>query len=158
MKQVTKCLILSERSYCVFVPQGFVIKCFLIFIINEVKNFAANIFFKLVSQSCTRSRASLDSHVLGSMQKGWRSYIEEFRGSEAIKGFCCKFIYGDCKVQGQMFCTRSKASLYYSELLFGKVSFHVFSCETSLFHWLSQVIISCLIYFSTVHDIDVSLF
>ena len=27
-------------------------------------------------------------------QKGWRSYIEEFRGSEAAEGFCCEFIYG----------------------------------------------------------------
>ena len=26
-------------------------------------------------------------------QKGWRSYIEEFRGSEAVEGFCSKFIY-----------------------------------------------------------------
>ena len=34
------------------------------------------------------------SHVLGSMQKGWRSNIEEFRGSEAVEGFCCEFIYG----------------------------------------------------------------
>ena len=25
--------------------------------------------------------------------KGWRSYIEEFRGSEAVEGFCCKFIF-----------------------------------------------------------------
>ena len=24
-------------------------------------------------------------------QKGWRSYIEEFRGFEAVKGFYCKF-------------------------------------------------------------------
>ena len=49
------------------------------------------------------------SHVLGFVQrslvtywdpciKGWRSYIEEFRDSEAIEGFCCKFIYGDYKV------------------------------------------------------------
>ena len=39
------------------------------------------------------------SHVLGSMQqKGWRSYIEEFRDSEAVEGFCCKFIYRDCRV------------------------------------------------------------
>ena len=39
------------------------------------------------------------SHVLGSVQqKGWRSYIEEFRGSEAIEDFCCKFIYEDCRV------------------------------------------------------------
>ena len=39
------------------------------------------------------------SYILGSVQqKGWRSYIEEFRGSEAVEGFYCKFIYGDCKV------------------------------------------------------------
>ena len=59
-----------------------------------MKNFAANIFSKLVCESHTGSRASLVSHVLGSTQKGWRSYIEEFRGSEAVKGFCCEFIYG----------------------------------------------------------------
>ena len=28
--------------------KGFVTKCFLIFIVDEVKNFVANIFFKLV--------------------------------------------------------------------------------------------------------------
>ena len=37
--------------------------------------------------SCTGSRASLVSHVLGSVQKGWRLYIEEFRGSKAVEGF-----------------------------------------------------------------------
>ena len=126
MQKVTKCLIFSKRSYDVFVLQGFVTKCFLIFIVNEVKNFVANIFFKLVCQSRTRSHASLVSHVLGSIQKGWRSYIKEFRGSKAVEDFCCKFIYGDCRVQRQRFCTRSKTSLYYSELLFGKVSPQVF--------------------------------
>ena len=30
--------------------------------------------------------------------KGWRSYIEEFRGSKIVEGFCCKFIYEDCRV------------------------------------------------------------
>ena len=39
------------------------------------------------------------SHVLGFVQqKEWRSYIEEFRGSEAVESFCYKFIYGDCRV------------------------------------------------------------
>ena len=39
------------------------------------------------------------SHVLRSVQKkGWHSYIEEFRGSEVVEGFCCKFIYGDCRI------------------------------------------------------------
>ena len=65
------------------------------------------------------------SHT-GIRAKGWHLYIEEFRGSEEVEGFYCKFIYGDCKVQGQMFCTRSKTSLYYSELLFRKVSPNVF--------------------------------
>ena len=37
-----RCLILSERSYCVFGPQDFVTKCLLIFILDEVKKFAAN--------------------------------------------------------------------------------------------------------------------
>ena len=49
MQKVTECLILFEGSYCIFVPQGFVTKCFLIFIVDEVKNFAANNLFKLVS-------------------------------------------------------------------------------------------------------------
>ena len=52
-----RCLILSERSYCVFAPQSFVTKCFLIFIVDEVKNFAANIFFQLVIKSRTGIRA-----------------------------------------------------------------------------------------------------
>ena len=101
MKKVTDALFSPKRSYYLFVPQGFVTKYFLIFIVDEVKNFAANIFFKLVCQSRTWSCASLVSHVLGSVQqKGWCSYIEEFRGSEAVEGFYCKFIYGDCRVQG----------------------------------------------------------
>ena len=37
-----RCLVLSKRSYCVFAPQGFETKCFLIFIVDKVKNFAAN--------------------------------------------------------------------------------------------------------------------
>ena len=137
MQKVTKCLIFSKRSYDVFVLQGFVTKCFLIFIVNEVKNFVANIFFKLVCQSRTRSRASLVNHVLGSEQKKWRSYIKEFRSSETVEGFCCKFIYRDCGVQGQRFCTRSETSLYYSGLPFRKVFPQVFYCETSLFHQFS---------------------
>ena len=51
----------------------------------------------------------------------------------------------------------SKTSLYYSGLLFGKVFPQVFYCETSFFHWFSQVIISCLIYFFPLHDFDMIL-
>ena len=39
----------------------------------------------------------------------------------------------------------------------GKFSPMFFYCETSLFHWFSWVIISCLIYYSPVHDIDMIL-
>ena len=35
MQKLTECLILSERSYCVFAPQGFITKCFLILLISE---------------------------------------------------------------------------------------------------------------------------
>ena len=74
------------------------------------------------------------SHILGFMhQKGWCSYIEEFRGSEAVEGFCCKFIYGNCRVYGQKFCTRSETSLFYSGLFFGKVSSQVFTVKLVCF-------------------------
>ena len=82
MQKVTKCLIFSKRSYDVFVLQGFVAKCFLIFIVNEVKNFVANIFFKLVCQSRTRRRAYLVSHVLGSCKKGG---IHILKSSKVLK-------------------------------------------------------------------------
>ena len=83
MQKVTESLILSERSYCIFAPQGFVTKCFLIFIVNELKNFATNnIFFKLVSQSRTESCASLVCHVLGSVQKGG---VHILKSSEVLK-------------------------------------------------------------------------
>ena len=85
MQNVTDALFSLKEATASFVPQSFVTKCFLIFIVDEVKNFAANIFFKLVCQSRTGSGASLVSHVLGSMQqKGWHSYIKKFRDSEAV--------------------------------------------------------------------------
>ena len=117
MQKVTNALFSLKEATASFAPQSFATKYFLIFIVDEVKNFAANIIFKLVCQSRTRSRTSLVSHVLGFMQKGWRLYIEEFRDFEVVEGFYCQFIYGDYRVQGQRFCTRSETSLYYSELL-----------------------------------------
>ena len=74
-----------------------------------------------MSESRTRIRAKELVTYWDSCIKGWRSYIEEFRGFEAVEGFCCKFIYRDCRVLGQKFCTRSETSFYYSGLLFGKV-------------------------------------
>ena len=151
-----RCLIFSKRSYCVFAPQGFVTKCFLIFIVDEVKNFATNIFFKLVCQSHTGSCASLVSHVLGSVKKRLHSYIEEFRGSEVVKGFCCKFIYENCRVQGQRFCTRSETSLYYSGLFFGNISPQVFTMKLVCFIGFPESSYLVLFIFP-LHDFDMIL-
>ena len=46
-----------------FAPQGFVTKCFLIFIVDEMKNFAANIFFQLVIKSHTGIHAIGESRI-----------------------------------------------------------------------------------------------
>ena len=100
MQKVTNALFSLKEATVSFVPQGFVTKCFLIFIVDEVKNFAANNLLQLgelvtywelriIGQSYTRIRA-----------KRWRSYIEVFRGSEVVEGFYCKFIYEDCRVYG----------------------------------------------------------
>ena len=73
MQKVTDALFSLKEATPSFMPQSFVTKCFLIFIVDEVKNFVVNIFFKLVCQLCIESHASLVSHVLGSVQKGWYS-------------------------------------------------------------------------------------
>ena len=52
------------RSYYFFTPGVLWPRSFLIFIVDELKNFAANIFLKLVCLSHTEIRASLISHVL----------------------------------------------------------------------------------------------
>ena len=148
MQKVTDALFSLKEVTASFALQSFVTKCLLIIIDDEVKNFAVNIFFKLVLKLRTGICVTSQSCIGICASKWWRSYIEEFRGSEAVEGFCYKFIYGDCRVQGQKFCTGSKTSFYYSGLLFGKVSLLVFYCETSSFHWFSWIIISCFIYFS----------
>ena len=158
MQKVTDALLSLKETTASFVPQGFVTKCLLIFIVDEVKNFATNNLLQVgvlvtYQELCIIGQSHIGIHV-----KGWHSYIEEFRGSDAVEGFCCKFIYGDCRVQGQMFYTRFESSLYYSGLFFGKVSLRFFFyCETSLFHWFSWVIIFCLIYFSAAFIIDMIL-
>ena len=119
MQKVTECLILSERSYCIFAPQGFVTKCFLIFIVEELCSQHLSQVGVLVTywEPCINwlvmywNLCIINQSCTGFVQKKQCSYIEEFKGSEAVKGFCCKFIYGDCRVQGQKFCTRSETSL-----------------------------------------------
>ena len=53
MQKVSDALFSLKEGTASFALQGFVTKCFLIFIIDEVKNFAANIFFQLVVKSRT---------------------------------------------------------------------------------------------------------
>ena len=67
MQRVTDALFSLKEATASFMPQGFMTKCFLIFIVDEVKNFVVNIFFKLVCQLRIESHASLVSHVLGSV-------------------------------------------------------------------------------------------
>ena len=55
----TKRFIFSKTSLCICTPHGFVTKCFLIFIVDEVKNFAANNIVQVAGVS----------HVLGSVQR-----------------------------------------------------------------------------------------
>ena len=42
MQKVTEALFFLKEATASFAPQGFVTKCFLIFIVDEVMNFAAN--------------------------------------------------------------------------------------------------------------------
>ena len=82
MQNVTDALFSLKEAIASFAPQDFVIKYFLIFIIDEVKNFATNNIFKLLELARTKSRASLVRHVLGSVQKG-DIYI--LKSSEVLK-------------------------------------------------------------------------
>ena len=157
MQKVTECLILSRRSYCVFTPQGFVIKCFLIFIDDEVKNYVANIFFKLVSQSCTGSRASLVCHVLEFMQKGGVHILKSSEVLKRQKVSTVSLSTGIVKSRDKGFVPDLKLLCIIVDCFSGRFPPRFFYYETSLFHWFSQVIISCLIYYSIVHDIDMIL-
>ena len=137
MQKVTNTLFFLKEAIASFAHQGFVTKCFLIFIVDEVKNFTANNLLQ-VDVLVTY----WEPFIIGQSRtvihtKGWRSYIKEFRGSKAVEGFCCKFIFEDYRVQRQRFCIKSETSLYYSGLLFWKVSPPGFLLETSLFHWFS---------------------
>ena len=118
MQKVTQCLILPTRSYCVVCALGFCNQV----LFDEVKNFTTNNIFKL-----------LQLITYQDLCKMWHFYIEGFRGSEALEGFYCKFIYENCRVQGQKFCTRSETSLYYSELLLGRFPLRFFTVELICF-------------------------
>ena len=50
MQKVIDALFSLKEVTASFAPQGFVTKCFLIFIVDEVKNFAANILLLQVGE------------------------------------------------------------------------------------------------------------
>ena len=158
MQKVTECLILSERSYCVFAPQGFVTKCFLIFIVwMKGRTLQPTFFLKLVSQSHTRSRALLISHVLKSMQK---CDVHILKSSEVLKWQKVSTVNsstGIVEFRDKSFVLDLKLLFIIVDCFSRRFSPKFFYCETSLFHQFSWVIISCLIYFSIMHDIDMIL-
>ena len=100
MQKVIDALFSLKEVTASFVLQCFVTKCFLIFIVDEVKNFAANIFFQLVIKVTYWDLRNWLVTYWDLCIKWWRSYIKEFRDSEAIEGFCYEFIYGNWRVQG----------------------------------------------------------
>ena len=85
-----------------------------------------------------------------------RSYTGEFKGSKAVEDFYCKFIY--CKSKDKSFVLDLKLLFIIVDYFWEGFPSDFFLCETNLFHWFSWVIISYLIYYSVMHDIDVCLF
>ena len=147
MQKVTNALFSLKEGTASFALQGFVTKCFLIFIVDEVKNFAANIFFQLViksrtgiraiGQSCTGIRASKGSiHILKSLEVLKRQKVSTVSSSMGIVESMDKGFVLDLKL---LFTIVNCFS--------GRFPSQVFYCEIGWFHWFSQVIISCLIYF-----------
>ena len=79
METKTKSFIFFVRSYYIYTPQDFVTKCFLIFIIDEVKNFAAN----NIHSSC-RSQSRTRFHAKG-LVTNWRFVHQGKDGYYKIK-------------------------------------------------------------------------
>ena len=159
MQKGDRCLILSERSYCVFALQGFITKCFLIFIVDEVKNFAANYLPKLVIKLHTRIRTIGQSRT-GIRAKELVTYwdpcnkkggVHILKSSEVLK----QYKVSAMSLSTEIVESRDKGFILGLKLLFTIVDCFLrrfpprfFYCESGWFHWFSQVIISCLIYFS----------
>ena len=145
MQKVTDALFSLKEATASFAPQCFVTKCFLIFIVDEVKNFAANIFFKLVCQSHTESCASLVSHILGSVQKGGVHILKSSEVLKRQKVSAMSSSTGIVESRDKGFVLDLKLLFTIVDCFLGMFPPQVFYYETSLFHWFSQVIISCLI-------------
>ena len=78
------------------------------------------------------------SHVLGSMhQKWWRSYIEEFRGSESVEVFTINSSTGIVESKDKGFVLDLKLLFTIVDCFLGRFPPRFFYCETSLFYWFS---------------------
>ena len=84
------------RSYCVCTPLGFITKCFLIFIVDEVKNFATNnICSSCWSQSRTWIHAKGQSQIGGLCIKGKKCYYKIKSNQVLEQRFNCKLVFRD---------------------------------------------------------------
>ena len=82
MQKVIDALLSLKEATASFAPQGFVTKFFLKFIVDEVKNFAANIFFELVIKSRIGIHTIDQSHTWDLSSKGG---IHILKSSEVLK-------------------------------------------------------------------------
>ena len=109
----TKKLIFSVISYCVCTSQGFVTKCFLIFIVDEVKNFAVNnIYSSCWSQSRTGSvqRVSHKLEVCASKER--RLLQDQVQLGIGVKVQLQVGISGQAKVVGKNLYTCNHLIFY----------------------------------------------
>ena len=85
----TKSLFFFVRSYCVCTPQGFVTKCFLIFIVDEVKNFTTN----NINSSCW-SQLHIEIRAKG-LVIDWRFVHQRKEGYYKIKS---NWVWSECSI------------------------------------------------------------
>ena len=148
MKKVTNVLFSLKEATASFASQGFVTKCFLIFIVDKVKNFAANNLLQvgeLVTywDLCNKKDGV---HILKSSKVLKRQKVSDVSSSMGI-----------VESRDKGFVLDLKLLFTIVDCFSGRFPPRFFYCETSLFHRFSWVIISCLIYFSTAFFIDMKI-
>ena len=97
------------------------------------------------------------SHVLGSTQKGWRSYIEEFRGSEAVKSFCCEFIYGIVESRDKGFVLDVTLLFTIVDCFSGRFPPRFFTMKLVCFVGFPRSSYLVFFFFFSLHDFDMIL-
>ena len=85
------------------------------------------------------------------------SYIGELRSSEVMKVFAVSLYTEIVESRDKGFVLNLKLLFIIVDCFLGGFPPRFFYSETSLFHWFSWVIISCLIYNLVMHDFDLIL-